>query len=91
MVKRIFVIIGDIINYIFEIKLFDVPYLVASLAIGALIGYCASLIVIGFPCSIFEAITKKKINDEVKNKIIKIVAICFVAILWFVLLHQLSS
>lgn len=91
MIKRIIDIFGDILDYIFNIKLFDVPALIAYLAVSAGMGYCAALILIGFPCTIYESITKKKINDDIENKVIKIVAICFVIILWSRLLYELSS
>lgn len=91
MIKNIFEIIGGILSYIVNIKLFDVPELIAYLAVYAVFGYCASLILIGFPCSIFKDITKKKINEDLENKITRIVAICFVVILWTMLLYHLST
>ena len=88
MIKRIIDILGNIVDYIFNIKLFDVPLLIAHLALSAVVAYCASLILIGFPCAIYESISKKKVNDE---KVIKIVAICFVIVLWGKLLFELST
>lgn len=88
MIKRIIDILGNIFSYIANIKLFDIPLLIAYLAVSAMVGYCASLILIGIPCSIYEAIAKKKVNDE---KVIKIVAICFVIVLWGRLLFELST
>lgn len=78
----------EILTYIINIKLFDVPLLLAYLAVSAVIGYCASAILIGVPCSIYEAITKKKVNND---KIIKIVAICFVVLLYGRILYELST
>lgn len=86
-----FEFIGKIFTYIINLKLSDVPLLVAYLGISAGTGYCASLILIGFPCSAYEAITKKKINKDIENKAIKIVAICFVIVLWIIILYELSS
>jgi uncharacterized membrane protein YiaA len=88
MIKRIIDILGNIFSYIANIKLFDIPLLIAHLVLSAVVGYCASLILIGFPCSIYESIAKKKVNDE---KVIKIVAICFIVVLWGKLLYELST
>lgn len=37
--------------------------------------YCLSMILIGFPCSIWEAITKRKVNRDVQQNIISKVAL----------------
>jgi hypothetical protein len=91
VIKRIFAIAGDILSYILDIKLFEVPRLIGYLAITAVFGYCAALMLIGFPCSIFQDITKKKINNDIENKITRIVAICFVIVFWTMLLYHLSN
>ena len=81
MIKQIF-------DYIVNIKLFDVPLMLAYLAISAIVAYCASLILIGVPCSIYESIAKKKVNND---KIIKIVAICLIVILYGRILYELAT
>lgn len=91
MEKNFFGIIRDIVDYIFNIKVFDLPLLIAYLGVSAIVGYCASLILIGFPCSIYKSITKKEINDEIENKVIRIVAICLVIVLYGASLYQLSQ
>ena len=88
MIKRIIDILGTILDYILNIKLFDVPLMLAYLAVSAIVGYCASLILIGVPCSIYETITKKKVNND---KIIMIVAICFIILLYGRLLYELAT
>lgn len=72
--------IGDMIlymgSYIFNIKLFDLPLLLFGIAIIAGAGYCTALILIGLPCTIWEAVSKKVINYDVTEKIIVRVGIC---------------
>ena len=48
---------------------------IAYLGIIAMYSYCAAMILIGFTCSIWEAITKSKVNGDVKQNIISKVAI----------------
>ena len=76
MIKSVFEIVSNILGYIFDIRLFDIPMIFLYVLISGGIGYCTALITIGFPCTIYEEITKKKINDETESKITAIVAIC---------------
>lgn len=48
---------------------------IAYLGIVAMYSYCAATILIGLPCSIWEAITKRKVNREVQKNIISKVAV----------------
>lgn len=91
MNKSFFDILGEIIDYIFNIKLFDLPRLIVYLGVSAGIGYCLSLIVIGFPCSIYEEVTKKKIKAGLEDKLIRIGTIFFISILWLRLLYELAT
>lgn len=59
-------------------------------ALSIAYGYCAAMILIGFPCSVWEAITKKKINDDIRDKIIKIVTICLSIILILRLIYEMQ-
>ena len=88
MEKSILEIIGDMFKYILDIKLSQIPLHIAYVAVSFGIGYCISLIVIGFPCTVYESITKKNINDDIQNKIIRIVAICLGILLFSRLLYE---
>ena len=87
-IKNIFIIIGDIIEFIFDIKLFDVPLLLLYVLVIFGIGYFASEVLIGFPWTLVEEITKKKINHELQNKIIELATICFGIIIIFILFAE---
>lgn len=91
MIKSFFAIVGEVLSYIINIELIEIPRLIGYLAITAVMSYCVALILIGFPCGIFQDITKKKINDDIENKVTRIVAICFVIVSWAMLLYQLST
>ena len=69
-------IISDMFSCILEIKLVELPQLIALIGVSGMVGYCVSMFLVGFPCSVWEAITKKKINEDIQNKIICIFAIC---------------
>lgn len=88
VVSDIVHLIIDVIYRILDIRIIDIPLIIAYVGVIAMIGYIASLIIIGFPCTIIEAITKKKIPDEIQNKIIRIVAICLDVILAIMLLME---
>lgn len=90
MKREIFEIIGDMVKYIVNIRLIDLPDLIVDVGLSALVGYCAAMILIAFPVAVYETITKKNVNDEIEDKIIKIVAICFFIILLCWLLYESS-
>lgn len=81
----------DALTYIINLRIVDIPLTIFYVAVIALIGYCTSMLLIGFPCSIWEAITKKKVKPEKQDKVIRIVAIClFVIFLLRFLYEQVS-
>ncbi len=61
-------------------------FIYCLLSVG--IAYCMALILIGFPCSIWEAITKKSVNDDIQDKIIRIVTVCLSIILILRLIYE---
>ena len=81
----------DALTYIINLRIVDIPLTIFYVAIIAFIGYCASLFLISFPCSIWEAIKKKKVNSEKQDKVIRIVAICLFVILSLRLLYEQVS
>jgi hypothetical protein len=81
----------DMIRYIFSLRISDILLHIAYIGVIAMVGYCVSMILIGFPCSLIESIAKKKIiSDELENKIIRIVTICLSVVLTIILLYELS-
>ena len=74
----------DILDYILNLRIVDIPLTIAYIGVIALMGYITSMIIIGFPCSIIESITKKKpFTFERENKIIRIVSICIDVIILY--------
>ena len=88
MDKGIFEFVWDMLSYILSIELSQIPLHIAYVAIIGLVSYCGSMILISFPCSVYESITKKKINDDIQDKIIRIVAICLGIVLFTRLLYE---
>lgn len=87
----IFHAVIKILEYICSLKIVDIPLHIAYAGVIALVGYCMSMIIVSFPCSILEAVTKKKIiSEEVQKKTIHIVTICLDIILAVILLHELA-
>lgn len=76
MEKNVFDVVGNTIRYFANVRLGDLMRILFYIGISAGIGYCAALITIGFPCTFYEEITKKKINDEIESNITLIVAMC---------------
>lgn len=70
--KKPFEIILDVLALVF----IDFPLLCFYILIAWMIGYFISNFIIAFPCSIWETVTKKKINEDIQNKIIHIATIC---------------
>ena len=77
MVKQIFVSVSNMIDYILDIRWYELPYKLLYIGMIICFGYCAALIVFCFPLAIIEAITKKKLNEKTENKIVKILSTCF--------------
>jgi hypothetical protein len=81
----------DIIHYIFNLHITDIPYLIFTIGISGVIGYIVSMIIVGVPCAIWEAVTKKKTQDEKQEKVIKIIAICLSVIFLLGVLYERSQ
>ena len=89
MVSDFFKICSDILNYIFDLRLVDAPLHVFYVGLCGIFGYCVSMIIIGVPCAVWEAITKKKVKRQ--DKVIIILAICLSVIFLLGLLYDLST
>lgn len=70
MNKKWFEIIGNMISYVFDLKIVDIPEVIAYLGLSGLFGYCAAMIIIGFPVTVWEYFTKKKVRQETESKAI---------------------
>lgn len=90
MIKSIIEIVSNAVIYILNIRLHEIPRILAYIGISAGIGYCAALILIGFPCSIWEAITKTIINDDKQGKVIFRISVLLTIIILTYLFHQMS-
>lgn len=88
MQKSVFEIAGDMLVYILSIELYQIPYHIAMFAISALVGYCSAMVLIGFPVSVWEHFTKKKVDGEKEGKVIAYAAIFFTAIFILRLLYE---
>lgn len=62
----------------------NAPYQLLYILVLVGFSYCAALILIGFPVSIWEHFAKKKVNEEIEKKVIKVatVIIIIAVILW---------
>ena len=80
MGNEIFISIKNMVDYILDIRWYELPKNLLFIGVIIGIGYCAALIVIGFPCSIIEAIIKRKLNEGVVSKIITVVSVCFIIV-----------
>ena len=73
MNSNVFAIAWDmgeyILNYIFDLRLFDVPIALAFLGIIILFANIVTRIVIGILFTIWKEITKKEIECELEEKI----------------------
>ena len=49
---------------------------IAYIGLILCIGYVLATILIGFPCSVWEAVTKKEMDYDKKQKVIYFLAIC---------------
>ena len=65
-------------------SIFEAPYQLLYLLVLVCFSYCAALILIGFPCSIWESITKKKVNEDIEKKVITVATVIIViaVIIW---------
>lgn len=79
----------ELLHYILGLEISDILMLAVYLAVICVIGYIASMLIIGLPCSVIETLSKKKIPDETQDKIIRIVAIILDVVLFIKLLQEL--
>ena len=89
--KDFFSILSDIIGYIVDLRIFDIPLILAYTGVTAVFSYCTAMIIIGFPCAIYKDVFKKEINDEKEDAVTKYVAICLFVILSIILLCELAT
>lgn len=81
---------ADMVAFLFRraldlfVLLYDLFWGIVKIGFIAGFAYMFSMIVVGFPCSIFESITKKKVPEEWQNKvkatITIFVTLCFIYI-----------
>ncbi len=76
---------------ILEAIFLDLPNVFLYLLVYGGTAYIVSLIVIGFPVTIWESITKKKVNDKIESRIIRIVAICLFIAIFIRLLYEKAT
>ena len=81
-------IVGEMISYILDARIVDIPRYFLKLLAIVVVAYTAQSILIGLPISIWEAVTKKKVQFEIKSKIDFRVTLVFTIILILFLLYQ---
>lgn len=86
----LFKAIISIFDYILTLRIVDIPYFLATIGVSALLGYISALILIGFPCSIWEAVRHRKIIARKEEKVTKIVAICLFVVFLLKILYERS-
>ena len=86
--KDIFEIIDEVLDYIVNIKVVDLPYNIAMVGAVLCASYCISMFVIGFPCSLWETITLQKLDDKKKNKVIRTVATLLAIVMLIMLICE---
>ena len=83
---------GDVVHnmftYIFTLKLSEIPLHIGYLGAICLVSYCSSMILICFPCYIWEKLTQKKIYYDAQEKAIFVVTICLIIVLVLCFLYQ---
>lgn len=58
--------------------LWEAPYRLVMLVATIGIFYCAAMMIVGIPTSIWESIAKKKVNEDIQNKVIIAVTILLI-------------
>ena len=91
MFQNLLEIVFKAIGYIFEIRLFDIPRLIFYVGVAALISYATAMIFIGFPITFYEHFSKKKVNSDKEDKVIKIVTIILTCFFTLVVLYQMAT
>lgn len=89
--ENIFSFVVDILSYILNLRLTDIPLLVAYIGISIAIGRCLGIIVISFPISIYEEFAKKKVDYEKQENIINKVSACITIIIILFMLCGLAT
>lgn len=72
----------------FTLELTQLPYYILGLGVVVLIGYIAAMILIGFPVTLWEHFSKKKVNKDAEDKAIKYATIFFTVIVVLRLLYE---
>ena len=72
---RLLKFLGEALRYILSIELVEIPFHIAAVAVAGIVGYTAAMLLIGFPVSIWEHFSKKKVNSEKEKKVIRLVTI----------------
>ena len=81
-------VVVKMIDYILDIRVFDLPYHIAMVGVSVMVGYISALILIGFPVSVWEYLTKKKVPDEMERKITSIFALCLSITMLLCILYE---
>lgn len=81
-------VVRNMFTYIFTIKSSEILLHIGYLGVICLVSYCSSMILISFPCSIWEKLTKKKIYYDAQEKAIFVVTICLIIVLVLCFLYQ---
>lgn len=58
--------------------LWEAPYRILILGVFISFFYCAAMFIVTLPTSIWEAVTKKKVNEDIEKKIIIAVTILLI-------------
>ena len=82
-------IVEDMISYVLDIRLRELPVHLLAVAASALYGYFAAVILVGVLCYIIEKITKKPVQHA--DKFIVIAAIIFGVVLLLMCLYDSVS
>ena len=77
MVSVIFTSIKNLLEYIVDIRLFDIPTIMICLVALFAFSYIVGMILVGFPCVLWRAIRKKENSrSEAEEKVTFIVSAC---------------
>lgn len=68
--KNVRTIIDDMLSYVLNLKVSELPLCFIFLAVVAFFGYCAAAFVIGYPYIFWCEFTKRKYNEQTINKLI---------------------
>lgn len=81
-------VLGDMLVYIFNIRLHEIPLHIFYVVVFVLIAYVAESIIIGMPIAIWGAVTKKKLSFDSKEKVDFVVTAVFTVALILIFLYQ---